>query len=207
MGIVYILTNEAMPGILKIGLTDRNDVLDRVSELNRSTAVPLPFVIHFAGEVDDAAFVESTLHKLFGAERKNPRREFFWMEPERVVTAMSLAKPKDVTPGREQYLDAQSQSELVAVERRKPPFRFSMVQIPAGAVLSFSRKPELQATVLDDRTVEFQGESMSLSPAALKAFATIGISLTSLPQGPAYWTYEGRLLTEIRESFENPVEP
>jgi len=93
------------------------------------------------------------------------------------------------------------------VERRKPPFRFSMVRIPVGATLSFSRKPELQATVIDDRTVEFLGDQMSLSPAAMKAFAQIGIPLQYAPQGPAYWTYEGRLLTEIREGIESGAEP
>lgn len=207
MGIVYVLTNDAMPGIIKIGRTDRNDVQDRVAELNRSSAAPLPFVVHYAGEVADSSSVESILHELFSSERRNPRREFFWMQPERVVTAMSLARPKDVTPGREQYLDAQSQEELVSVERRRPPFRFSMVRIPVGATLSFSRKPEIQATVVDDRMVEFDGERMSLSPAAVKAFGLIGISLQYGPQGPAYWTYEGRLLTEIRDAIENDAEP
>ena len=40
-GIVYILTNEAMPGYVKIGRTD-GDLAGRVRQLN-STGVPLPF--------------------------------------------------------------------------------------------------------------------------------------------------------------------
>jgi len=205
MGVVYILTNEAMPDVIKIGKSDRDDYRDRVKELSRSTAAPLPFVIHYAGEVDDPAFVERTLHELFRAERRNPGREFFWMQPERAVTAMSLARPRDVTPGRDQYLDAQSQAELGAVERRRSPFRFSMVQIPIGSVLSFSRRPELQAIVVDDRLVEFQSERMSLTQAAVKAFGSIGVIVGSI-QGPAYWSFDGRLLTELRDALENESE-
>ena len=40
--IVYVLTNPAMPGMVKIGMTDRPDVQRRMSELY-STGVPLPF--------------------------------------------------------------------------------------------------------------------------------------------------------------------
>ena len=40
--IVYVLTNPAMPGIVKIGMTEREDVQRRMTELY-STGVPLPF--------------------------------------------------------------------------------------------------------------------------------------------------------------------
>ena len=40
--IVYVLTNQAMPGIVKIGMTERDDVQRRMNELY-STGVPLPF--------------------------------------------------------------------------------------------------------------------------------------------------------------------
>jgi hypothetical protein len=55
-GIIYILTNEAMPGYIKIGKT--GDLGTRVKDLSRATGVPLPFEVFYAAEVDDVDFVE-----------------------------------------------------------------------------------------------------------------------------------------------------
>ena len=49
--IVYALTNPAMPGIVKIGMTDRDDVKRRMSDLY-TTGVPLPFECAVAWEID-----------------------------------------------------------------------------------------------------------------------------------------------------------
>lgn len=40
--IVYVLRNEAMPNLIKIGITQRKDLQTRMSELY-STGVPFPF--------------------------------------------------------------------------------------------------------------------------------------------------------------------
>ena len=41
-GLVYVLTNSAMPGLVKIGMTTRDSVDTRMKELY-STGVPVPF--------------------------------------------------------------------------------------------------------------------------------------------------------------------
>ena len=41
-GIVYLLTNPCMPGIVKIGKTSRTDLQNRMKELY-TTGVPVPF--------------------------------------------------------------------------------------------------------------------------------------------------------------------
>ena len=48
--IVYVLRNEAMPNLIKIGKTKRKDLQARMSELY-STGVPFPFECLWAGEV------------------------------------------------------------------------------------------------------------------------------------------------------------
>ena len=64
--IVYALTNPAMPGIVKIGKTDRDNPKVRMNELY-TTGVPLPFECPIAVEVDDeqAGRLDKALHPMF----------------------------------------------------------------------------------------------------------------------------------------------
>ena len=65
-----------MPGLVKIGLTDRNPQV-RAAELTRATGVPAPFVIAWCRAVSDCAGVESTVHRMLHDKRVTDRREFF----------------------------------------------------------------------------------------------------------------------------------
>ena len=77
-GYIYVMSNESMSGILKIGVTERTPDL-RLKEANSSTWIPTPFKIEFAKKVTYAKQKESTIHKLLTqyTERVNHRREFF----------------------------------------------------------------------------------------------------------------------------------
>jgi hypothetical protein len=76
-----------MPGILKVGMTERTPEV-RLSEANASDTwrPPMPYKIEFAKKVPDASGKEKTLHILLEqyTERINPRREFFRVSPEEV---------------------------------------------------------------------------------------------------------------------------
>ena len=50
-GIVYVLTNEAMPGLVKIGYT--TDLKRRIKELSQPSGIPAPFECFFAVEVEN----------------------------------------------------------------------------------------------------------------------------------------------------------
>ena len=97
--IVYVLTNPAMPGIVKIGMTDRKNVQRRMGGLY-TTGVPLPFECAIAREIEgrDAGEIESALHTAFGPYRLNPSREFFQLETEQVEVLLRVMPGKDVTP-------------------------------------------------------------------------------------------------------------
>ena len=73
-----------MPGILKVGMTERTPE-ERAKELF-TTSVPLPFKIEFAKRVKDPKGKESSLHLLLEqyTDRVYPRREFFRVSPEEV---------------------------------------------------------------------------------------------------------------------------
>jgi hypothetical protein len=80
-GIVYILTNEAMPSYVKLGLTRQSDVAERVRGLD-NTSIPVPFECYFAAEVPDCGKLERTLHFVFGEKRARRNREFFIIDPD-----------------------------------------------------------------------------------------------------------------------------
>ena len=80
VGFVYCLENRCMPGICKIGMTERSPT-QRCNELSNSTSSPVPFEILFYVEVDNAAVVERELHEAFVDARVNCYREFFTCSP------------------------------------------------------------------------------------------------------------------------------
>ena len=97
--IVYVLTNPAMPGLVKIGMTDGSDVQTRMNSLY-STGVPFPFECAIAWEIEgrDAGEIETALHTAFGPNRVNSSREFFEMDPEQVQVLLRVMPGRDVTP-------------------------------------------------------------------------------------------------------------
>lgn len=197
--IIYVLTNEAMPGLVKVGLTT-DSVESRISQLSAHSGVPLPFECYFAAEVKDCAKLEKTLHQLFSDGRVNPKREFFKIDPEKVVLAISIGEFKEITPGVAQ-IDVQEQAALEKAKSRRPRLKLDALGIKSGDVLTLSRDENIIAIVVDDGKVNFQGEVLSLSAAALKALHGLGYS-TPAASGPGYWMFEGELLDERRRNME-----
>ena len=116
MGIVYVLTNAAFDGYVKIGKT--TNLEQRLRSLD-NTSVPLPFRCVYAVEVDDEAEVERRLHQTFADNRTRITREFFEVDAQRVISAMKLTRGKDVTPKDD---IAEDEEGLKAIEKaaRKP---------------------------------------------------------------------------------------
>jgi hypothetical protein len=198
--IVYLLTNPTMPDLVKIGRT--TDLEARLRQLSTHSGVPVPFECFYACEVANSVKVEKALHDAFGDHRINSRREFFRLNPDRAVAILELVAMKDATLTVEV---AEDQAELDALHReqtRREQFRFSMVDIAPGAVLTFSKDELITATVVDDKRINFQGEITSTSAAATKLLHRIGWTLRAA-QGPLYWVYEGETLAERRIRLEN----
>jgi len=201
--IIYIFTNEAMPGYVKIGKTTTS-VKQRVLELSRSSAVPLPFECYYAAKVKDANKVEQAFHDAFGDHRVNPKREFFNIAPERVVAVLKLLVLEDVTPSRN--VGVESKEDAIALEKakkRKSAFNFKMLNIPAGAELKFIRDEKVICVVApDQKHVIFNDKEMSSSEAASQVLGS-----KWWPAGSDYWTYNGEILSERRMRIEEGDEP
>lgn len=202
--IIYVLKNEAMPGLVKIGLTT-DSVESRIGNLSSNSGVPLPFECHFAAEVPDTfdlGKLEKTLHQLFAEHRINPKREFFKVEPEKVVLALSIGGFKEVTPGKADIDPVEVQAMEKAKEQRRSRINLSALGINIGDTLVLSRDEEVTATVMPAGKVSYKGEILSLSAAALKALQEMGYKSTAV-SGSDYWMFEGELLDERRVRLES----
>ena len=74
-GIIYVLTNDAMPGYIKIGRTNKS-LEQRMKQLDK-TGIPLPFRCHFAVRIDNYEENEAKAHKIYAGNRVRSNREFF----------------------------------------------------------------------------------------------------------------------------------
>jgi hypothetical protein len=194
-GFVYILTNEAMPGYIKIGLTKQNDVAKRVKQLD-TTATPLPFECYFAARVPDCARLERTLHFVFGDKRARTNREFFTADRDVVKAIIELVALKDVSPSdAEQAITPAQRLEINAV-RSSEPRTLSGLGIAPGTVLTFTKDETITCQVVGDRTVEFRGDVMSLSRAAINAVQSLGYKWQTVA-GFNYWALGGVKLSDM----------
>jgi hypothetical protein len=88
IGYVYILKNSFMPGLVKIGYTDRGPV-QRSRELSSPTGVPGQFEIVFSWNVSNAEEIEKQIHSELAIFRRSG--EFFELEP-----TLAHAKVRDL---------------------------------------------------------------------------------------------------------------
>jgi len=193
-GIVYVLTNPAMPGLVKIGQTT-NEITNRMNELN-TTGVPFPFDCLFACEVDDCKLVENSLHKAFYPYRVNPKREFFEIDPDQAIVILRLFAKRDVTPTVSEEINKSiSVAEKEASDhykKKRPPLNFSEMGIPVGAKLVFTYGNEsAEAYVSSDRKVKSAGSDEEISLTQLtREILEIDYNI----QPTRYWSYEGKSL-------------
>ncbi len=194
--IVYILVNQAMPGLVKIGRTDGATVEDRMKQLY-TTGVALPFECFYASEVQDAARVERAIHTAFSDHRVTPNREFFRISPDKPKAIFQLLEIRDATPKVDAIGEPGDQEALDQAKTKAPPFRFSMIGLKPGTELQSVFDEAITCTVKDDRRVSFRGVDDSISAAALKVAREKGYTWRQIG-GPDYWKYNGRTLNEWR---------
>ncbi len=199
-GIVYILSNVAMDGYIKIGIT-RGDspkhVQERMKSLD-STGVPRAFDCEYAAVVANYDRVESALHVAFGDFRVRENREFFeGIAPFRVKAVLKLHEIKDVTPRATDKVTNLEDASEKERQPKRPALKFSMVEIPIGASLQWADDPGIRCTVTERNRVLYEGNTYSLSGLAKELKG-----MTNTPAGPLYWLYEEETLAERRRRFE-----
>ncbi len=189
-GIVYVLTNPVMPGIVKIGRTNQNDVKIRMAQLY-STGVPLPFECAYAARVSNPVEVERALHNAFKPSRVNNSREFFNIEEYQAIGILRLLQLENATPDVDNEQEVLPKEELEASEnfkKRRPNFNFTEMGIEIGSTLISLDNGE-EAIVSTARSVLFRGEEMSLSAATVQILGNV-----SKVHPMQHWECNGKFL-------------
>lgn len=195
-GIIYIMYNPSFKeNMVKIGYTT-GDVEVRRKNLS-TTALPYEYEVYATYETT-ADLGDKKLHQLI--DKLNPdlrvkkNREFFVMTPEQAYELLKIIATLSGTEGKltpENKVPKHTKQQV-----KKPPINFGLCGIPNGAELVFTEDPSVKVRVISDRKVQYGDEITSLSAIAglLKHAKAV--------QGPAFFTYNGRLITEIAEETQ-----
>lgn len=211
-GVIYILQNPAFKEYVKIGYA--HDIEKRLRQLNRSETIPFAFRVYAIYEVK-SALTDMELHKLIDNlnpdlrtietfDGKKRVKEFYAMSPEDAYSILeSIAKIsgtidclKRLTPEGHEILDDEIAND-VKENARRGPFRFSEVGIKIGEKIVYIEDTSIQPIVVDDRHIEWNNQTTSLSALAqqLKNF-------NHAVQGTLWFTYKGVKLTDLRDQME-----
>ena len=209
-GFIYVLTNPSFPDYVKIGYAD--DVDSRVQQLNNSESIPFAFRVYATYEVS-SRLRDKNLHEIIdllnpelrSRDNLNGRervREFYQMSAEKVcaiLKAMSIIHDcEDKLVIRQ--MTSEENSEADTAERtRAQHFTFKLCEIEPCEEIEFCNpsdptdaKNGTKFTVIDDRHVEYNGESWSLSKLASEFTGIKSVA------GPRYFKYNGEWLNDIR---------
>jgi T5orf172 domain len=203
LSVVYVLTNPAMPGMVKIGRTSHDDAKTRIDQLY-TTGVPVPFNLEFVCKVPNSEEVEKALHQAFAPHRVNPKREFFTIEASQAIVILKLLHVQDATAEIESQPTTLEQSEVAAgvnLQKKRPSLNFDEMQIPVGSLLTCVSN-DTTVVVVNAKKVCLNDEEMSLTAATRKAL-NITYALAPCP----HWQFQGQNLSEIYDNtYSQPLD-
>ena len=219
--LIYILTNPSFPNYVKIGKT--TELQQRVCSLNNPTCLPFSFRVYATYKVENNLdAVERSIHNLIDKIDYDLRareevdsgrlreREFFALDAE---NAFEVLREIAMLRGDEHNLVRVKQSKQEKVEEqiakvveeraeKSKPLTFTEYGIPIGSELVFVRDPSIVVTVINDKQVDYKMKNYSLSALASELLKTYcGWKSATSVQGPLYFTYKGKKLSDIRKTF------
>ncbi|HHL19049.1 MAG TPA: GIY-YIG nuclease family protein [Thiothrix sp.] len=93
-GFIYVLSNPAFDGLLKIGFTTRS-VKQRAKELY-GTGVPDPFKIEYSKKLANAYKIEQQVHICLRKYRHKRNREFFKCDLKTAINTINMVSKQRV---------------------------------------------------------------------------------------------------------------
>lgn len=209
-GVIYILTNPSFPDYVKIGYAD--DIEKRLKQLNRSECIPFAFRVYATYEVSSRlsdkkihAIIDKLNPELRSVENfdgKKRVREFYAMSPEDAYSILeAIAEIHDCTDKlnikklSKEEVEAESTAQEIDTEasERRANFSFEKCNISVGATIEYCNDASIKAVVVDDKHIEYEGETMTLTGLAKQLLGKRhGVA------GPKYFKYNGEMLNDIR---------
>lgn len=200
MGIVYVLSNRSMPGLVKIGMTTRHELDVRLKELY-TTGVPVPFDVEYACEVKacNCAKLEKALHTAFEPNRLNVNREFFQIKKEQAIAILEIFNEKEITTEVSDEMNNDLNADDIASKskatKHRPPLNFSQMGIPIGSILTYDADPSVSVIVISDKKVKYLEEETSLTAVTTKL-----LNYKYGVQPTPRWSYNGTNLQDIYDA-------
>ena len=216
-GYVYILTNPSFrEDWVKIGKSSR-PVDVRSKELD-NTAVPLPFEIYATLKTTKYAKVERQIHKQIDRLtdlRIRQNREFFNIAPSVALDIMrDIADLLDdaelyvyvdgkpvVSKSKDEDKKIEAESKEKQRKTQKPPFKFHMIGLNVGDTIVFDPL-RMPVRIASDDKFEYDGRLYSLSAFTANFLPEEKQNTSGAYQGPKYFSYNGKVLSELRKEKE-----
>ena len=206
-GCIYVLVNPAFPHLVKIGYAD--DIENRLKTLNSNSGIPADFHVYLTYE-NAARLEDKRVHELIDiinpALRYNKKREFYEMTTEQaynmflsMATIHGFQDNLVLNPLNDSYIAEMIEKTLPVAEKttKATPLTFNMIEIAAGEKLVYTGDETVEVIVHEDlRHVVYNGEKISMSKLAAKLLGS-----KYHVQGPLYFMYKGKRLTDIRKEI------
>ena len=142
-GYIYCFSNISMPGIYKIGMTERTPE-KRLSDANNCDTwrPPTPYKIEFAKKVMQPRLQENILHKIlteFGA-RINEKREFFSISIDKIKEQFDQINGEDWVPRSENIAETILETSTTKSAVNNSKLELSHETNDSGSVIKTKRK-------------------------------------------------------------------
>lgn len=206
-GYVYILVNPSFQeDWIKIGQTE--DLEQRLKTLSNKTCLPFPFEEYASCKTVKYKELEKHLHEILtdlAQVRVTPNREFFQLVPSKAAKLLEReARLIDDAEFRAPGRDKEDEEVAKHHATPAPSFRFSMVNLTAGAELIFEPTGTTVVVADDasDNKILFDNTKYTLSGFCKKFMPKEKRNSKDAYQGPAYFSYDGKLLVRLRAELE-----
>jgi hypothetical protein len=216
-GIVYILTNPCLDGWIKIGMSEKDDIQDRLAELNNPSNMPLSFRAYAIYRVLNPLSVEDGIQNIIdtvddtlrsieikdnGRKRK---REFYKISPEK---AFEVFKQVAKMRSDEEFLElveptVQEQTVDTVLQSKKPKLSLKEIGVPEDAILTFVGDESVTCiTKSSVNKLFYENKEYSISALAIKLLQEKCNWKAKTIAGASYFKYNGLTLNDIRQQKE-----
>ncbi|MFI3329590.1 MAG: GIY-YIG nuclease family protein [bacterium] len=180
-GVIYVLTNPSFPEYVKIGYAENID--NRLKSLNRSECIPFAFRVYATYEVNTKLsdlkvhtmidLMNPSLRTIDNIDGKKRVREFYAITAHDAYEMLKAMAEIHGTTDNLKLIDpteSEITEEETATEERvkrksiRKPYLNHLIDlgiVKIGEELYFKKSPKLTATLLSDKTVNFNGEEMT----------------------------------------------